>query len=84
MKKFLQLSFIGIAMTLNVSAQLPAGSTAANWTYTDINGNTQSLYSYLDQGKYVIIDISATWCGPCWNYHNSGNLENLFDLYGPA
>src|SRR4029078_7966835 len=34
--------------------------------------------------KTVFIDISATWCNPCWNYHNTGNLENLYNSYGPT
>ncbi len=64
-------------------AQLPNGSTAPDWTLTDINGNSHHLYSYLDSGYTVFIDFSATWCGPCWNYHNSGALENLYNQYGP-
>ena len=65
------------------SAQLANGCIAPDFTATDINGNSWHLYDLLDQGKTVFIDISATWCGPCWNYHNSGNLENLYNQYGP-
>ncbi|MEO1714095.1 MAG: hypothetical protein AAFU60_12250, partial [Bacteroidota bacterium] len=30
------------------------------------------------------IDFSATWCGPCWNYHNTHILNDLYNQYGPT
>lgn len=70
-------------ITLQSQAQIPAGSVAPNFTATDINGNTHTLSQYLAAGKTVIMDISATWCGPCWNYHNTKALEDLYASYGP-
>jgi Secretion system C-terminal sorting domain len=66
-----------------VWAQLPNGSIAPNFTGTDINGISYTLYDLLDQGKTVVMDVSATWCGPCWGYHQSNALENTWNQYGP-
>jgi hypothetical protein len=65
------------------NAQLANGCIGPDFTATDINGQSWHLYDLLDAGKTVFIDISATWCGPCWSYHNTGNLENLYTQYGP-
>lgn len=81
-KGFLLLLFF--ANSLLVSGQLPDGSIAPDFTATDINGNTYNLYSYLNQGVTVFLEFSATWCGPCWNYHNQGALKEIYNTYGPS
>jgi thiol-disulfide isomerase/thioredoxin len=68
--------------SFNVHAQLPSGSIAPDFTVTDINGNTHHLYDYLDQGYTVVLEFTATWCGPCWNYTSSGALADLYSNYG--
>ncbi|MBK9193545.1 MAG: redoxin domain-containing protein [Flavobacteriales bacterium] len=82
MKKLLLMSSL-IASTAAM-AQLPDGSICPDFTGTDLNGVTHNLYDYLDQGYTVVVDVSATWCGPCWNYHNTGALEDLYTTYGPG
>lgn len=82
MKNF--LAALGFVFAFGTSyAQLPDGSIAPDWTLTSIDSVEYNLYSLLDSGYQVLIDFSATWCGPCWNYHNSGVLEELYETYGP-
>ena len=78
----LAIAFVFSAVQIGF-AQLPDGSVAPDFTITDIEGEDHNLYSYLDSGYSVIIDFSATWCGPCWNYHTSGVFEELYAAHGP-
>lgn len=81
MKKVL-LTALYIATALTAQAQIADGSDAPDFTVTDLNGNTHSLSAYLAEGKTVIMDISATWCSPCWSFHHSGTFEELYYTYG--
>ena len=65
MKKLLLITvFLAIIFcAMKSNAQLPGknlsdGSIAPDFTFTDMNGNTQNLYTYLNAGKVVVIDIS--------------------------
>jgi len=82
-KTLLSLALAGFAFG-SAQAQLPVGTTAPDFTLTDINGVSRHLYEYTDQGYTVIIDISAAWCGPCWAVHNSHVLKDLYNQYGPT
>ncbi|MCC6463540.1 MAG: T9SS type A sorting domain-containing protein [Saprospiraceae bacterium] len=83
MKKILLLLSILWMGHTALLAQLPNGTVAPNFTVVDVNGQSHSLYALLDQGKTVYLDFFATWCVPCWNYHNSGALEGMWEEYGP-
>ena len=84
MKRILLIALFACLSISSSFAQLPNSSIAPDWTLTDLNGTTHNMYSYLDSGYTVFIDFSAVWCGPCWSYHNSGALENLYIDHGPA
>ncbi len=77
MKNNFLLFILSLAFTSSSFAQIP------DFTLTDINGQEHSLYEdYLDNGMAVVINISATWSPPDWNWHSSGVLETFYQNYG--
>ncbi len=82
-KKITLFSLLTLLAMLKLNAQsLPVGSIAPDFTLTDVNNVSHNLYNYTDSGYTVIIDISATWCGPCWSVHNSHVFDSLTAHYG--
>ncbi len=84
MKKTGALILICCAAGLLAHAQLPNGANAPNFVATDISGQAHNLYEVLATNKIVLLEVSATWCPPCWAYHQSKAMQNFYAAHGPA
>ena len=97
MKKILQTVALTATVLLatNASAQLPDNGIYPGGLILDsyqpsagyggnhiYNMGSWDIDSILDSGTPVILDLFATWCPPCWGYHNGGTLEDLYTNEG--
>ncbi len=82
MKHFL-LTVTICCISLSLRGQLPDVSISPDFNFFDINGQQHHLYSYLNQGKIVILNFSPAWCQDCWTYHRTNALKDFYNIYGP-
>jgi thiol-disulfide isomerase/thioredoxin len=78
------LVFCWLSCSLAVQSQIASGSKlVSNIKTFDINGKEVDVFKDLAEGKFVVFDVFATWCGPCWTFHQSGVLKELYKKHGP-
>ena len=72
------------ALSLLTLCQNSWAQTAPDWTEVDLDGVSHNLYTdYLDEGNAVWLDFMATWCGPCWGFHQKGYFDEFYTAHGP-
>lgn len=86
LKKAKHMKNLALLVLLCLSSLMTSAQfgTAPDFNVTDIDGNEHQLYAdILDQGLIAVVEISATWCSNCWNFHQSHALQELHEAYGP-
>lgn len=82
----MEKTILSSLLVLTASAALaqatnyPNGSTVADFTVTDVEGNAHSLYDITSQGKYVVLDFFFAACGPC--QATQPHFNQLHETYG--
>jgi thiol-disulfide isomerase/thioredoxin len=78
-RKLLLLALLVTLVQKSIIAQTSL-TTAVDFTVTDVHGNTHNLFTYLDDGKHVIVDFFFTTCPPCIS--SVPTMNTAFSNYG--
>lgn len=77
--RYLGLTILATLLSSNIDAQ----SVATDFTLTDIDGTEHNLYSYLEDGKTVILNFAITSSPSSWTFHQTGAMNTAYNSYGP-
>ena len=71
-------NFFGFSQT----GMLNGTGYAPNFTVTDINGTSHTLYNYLDSGYVMVLELLSVTCGHCIAY--APGTQNSYITNGPS
>ncbi|MBU46663.1 MAG: hypothetical protein CMD28_04455, partial [Flavobacteriales bacterium] len=79
---FLILSLCVFSLANAQNGLLNGTGYAPNFTVTDLNGNTYTIYDYLDSGYVMVLELMSVSCGHCQSH--AAGTENSYIANGPS